>query len=87
LSYLYWTPELTRPLVERLAPGGLLAVCHVSEADVGPGEWRIPTGSLRTAFAAIDQLDIIDDRETDARARILARRRRSRRRYRARLTA
>jgi SAM-dependent methyltransferase len=83
LSYLYWTPELTRPLVERLAPGGLLAVCHVSEADVGPGEWRIPVGSLRKAFAAIDQLEIIDDRETDGMARILACRRRSPCLYRA----
>ena len=73
-SYLYWTPELTRPMADRLTEGGILAVCHVSEADVGPGEWRNPLGKLTRAFGEVDELDIIDDREADGMARIVARR-------------
>jgi SAM-dependent methyltransferase len=73
-SYLYWTPELTRPMVDRLAEGGIVAVCHVSEAGVGPGEWRIPVGKLTRAFEEVDGLDILDDREADGMARIVARR-------------
>lgn len=74
LSYLFWSPELTLPLVERLRPGGILAVCHVSEADVGPGEWRIPAGALTRAFSAIGGLQILDNREAEGIARVLARR-------------
>ena len=55
-SHLFWAPHLTRPLVDRLAPGGILAICHVSEADVGPGEWRIRQGELRNAFSRIHDL-------------------------------
>jgi SAM-dependent methyltransferase len=73
-SNLYWTPKLTRPLVDRLTPGGILAVSHVSEADVGPGEWRIPAGELTRAFTPIAELEILDDHEADGMARILARR-------------
>lgn len=73
-SHLYWNPQLLRPLVERLNPGGVLAVCHVSEADVGPGEWRIPVGHLREGIALAAELEILDDHEADGMARILARR-------------
>ncbi len=73
-SYLYWTPEMTRPLVDRLTAGGVLAVCHVSEADAGPGEWRIPAGELIQAFTAVEGLEILDDHEANGMARILARR-------------
>lgn len=73
-SYLFWSPELTVPLVERLRPGGLLAVCHVSEADVGPGDWCVPASALSRAFSAIRGLEILDDRDADGIARVLGRR-------------
>ena len=72
-SHLFWTPGLTLPLVDRLRPGGMLAVCHVSEADVGRGEWRIPAGVLSAAFSGIRRLEILDDRDADGMARVLAR--------------
>jgi len=74
VSYLYWQPHLTQPLVDLTAKGGLVAVCHVSEADVGPGEWRIPAGELHRAFTDVEDFDLLDAREKDGVARLLGRR-------------
>lgn len=73
-SYLYWEPHLTQQLVELTTAGGLVAVCHVSEADVGPGEWRIPAGDLHQAFKDAENFEVLDAREEDGVARLLGRR-------------
>lgn len=73
-SYLYWQPHLTQQLVDLTTKGGLVAVCHVSEADVGPGEWRIPAGELHRSFASVGNFDVLDAREEEGVARLLGRR-------------
>lgn len=59
--------------MERLAPGGLLAVAVLSEVGVGLGEFRARPGELRESFG---KLEILDQGEGDGMARILARRHR-----------
>jgi hypothetical protein len=58
-------------MMERLAPGGLLAVAVLSEVGAGPGEFRAQPGELRVVFAP---LEILDEGEGEGMARILARR-------------
>jgi SAM-dependent methyltransferase len=76
LSYLFRDPRLDRAIVDRLAPGGLLAVAVRSEVGVGPEEFpdgsrRARPGELREAFG---DLEILDEGENDGIATILARR-------------
>jgi SAM-dependent methyltransferase len=75
LCYLFRDVRLDRAIVDRLLPGGLLAVAVRSEVDVGPEEFpdgsrRIRPGELREAF---DHLEVLDEGEGDGMARILAR--------------
>lgn len=58
-------------MIERLAPGGMLAVAVLSEIGAGPGEFRARPGELRDAFGT---LEIVDEGESGGIARILARR-------------
>jgi hypothetical protein len=58
-------------MVERLAPGGLLAISVLSEVGAGPGTYRAPPGELIGAFAG---LDLIDEGEGDGIAWLMARR-------------
>jgi hypothetical protein len=69
--HLFRDPRLDRAMIERLAPGGLLAVAVLSEVGVGPGEFRARPGELRDAFGT---LEIVDEGEGEGMARILARR-------------
>ncbi|MDT5224129.1 MAG: hypothetical protein QOG19_1536 [Mycobacterium sp.] len=62
--------RLDRTLIERLAPGGLLAIAVLSEVGVGPGPFRATPGELTAAFA---DLDTISTGEADGRAWLLAR--------------
>lgn len=71
LCYLFRDPRLDSAVVERLAPGGLLAVVVLSEVDAAPGRFRARAGELRDAFG---HLDVLDEGEGDGVARILARR-------------
>lgn len=76
LSYLFWDSRLDRAIVDRLVPGGLLAVAVRSEVDAGPeqfpdGSRRARPGELGSAFG---DLEILDEAEGDGIARILARR-------------
>lgn len=48
--------RLDGQIVERLAPGGLLAICVLSEVGATPGRFRAAPGELRTAFAALDEI-------------------------------
>jgi hypothetical protein len=71
LCHLFRDPRLDGAMIERLAPGGMLAVAVLSEVGAGPGEFRAGPGELRDAFGT---LEIVDEGEGDGVARILARR-------------
>ena len=57
LCHMFRDPALYPAMLERLAPGGLLAMAVQSEADVGPGRYKAPRGELTDAFAALDPVD------------------------------
>jgi 2-polyprenyl-3-methyl-5-hydroxy-6-metoxy-1,4-benzoquinol methylase len=46
--------RLDQTLIERLAPGGLLAIAALSEVGGAPGPFRAPPGELPAAFAELD---------------------------------
>jgi SAM-dependent methyltransferase len=62
--------RLDGPIVERLAPGGLLAITALSEVDAGPGRFRVAPGELCAAFSGLDP---ITAGESGGRAWLLAR--------------
>lgn len=64
--------RLDQPIIERLAPGGLLAVSALSVVGAGPGRFRAAPGELHTAFG---DLDVIAAGEGDGEAWLLARKR------------
>lgn len=72
LCSMFRDPQLDGALVERLAPGGLLAVSALSEVGAAPGRFRAGAGELLRAFGA---LDVIGHGEADGRAWLLGRRR------------
>jgi SAM-dependent methyltransferase len=72
LCHLFRDPGLDEGLVERLNPGGVLAVAVLSEVGVGPGRYRAPPGALRDAFG---HLEVLEEGEHDGMAWILARKR------------
>jgi SAM-dependent methyltransferase len=63
--------RLDHALVDRLAPGGLLAICVLSEVGGTPGPFRAAPGELRAAFS---ELEVIAAGEGDGRAWLLGRR-------------
>jgi 2-polyprenyl-3-methyl-5-hydroxy-6-metoxy-1,4-benzoquinol methylase len=71
VCHRFRVPHLYSAMVERLAPGGLLAISVLSEAGAGPGTYRAPPGELIAAFAG---LDLIDEGEGDGIAWLMARR-------------
>lgn len=71
VCHRFRAPHLYSAMVERLAPGGLLAISVLSEVGAGPGTYRAPPGELSLAFAG---LDLIDEGEGDGIAWLLARR-------------
>lgn len=70
LCHLFRGQNLTEPMVERLTPGGVLAVAVLSEVGAEPGLFRAPPGELVAAFG---HLEILDQDEADGRAWIIAR--------------
>jgi SAM-dependent methyltransferase len=72
LCHLFRDARLDRAMIDRLAPGGLLAVATLSEVDVGPGSFRAEPGELRAAFG---ELELLVEGESKGRAWILGRRR------------
>ena len=70
MCYLFRDPRLDPAIIERLAPGGLLAIAALSTVDVGPGPFRAGPGELRLAFA---ELDLIAESEGQGEAYLLAR--------------
>jgi SAM-dependent methyltransferase len=71
LCHLFNAPHLDRALVDRLRPGGLLAVAVLSEVGATPGRFRAAPGELLDRF---DDLTVVDHAESDGVARLLARR-------------
>lgn len=72
LCHCFRDARLDRPIVERLAPGGLLAMVVLSEVDVGPGSFRARPGELRDAFSS--DLEILVEGERGGQAWLVARR-------------
>lgn len=71
VCHRFRAPHLYSAMVERLAPGGLLAISVLSDVGAGPGTYRAPPGELIAAFAG---LDLIDEGEGDGIAWLMARR-------------
>jgi SAM-dependent methyltransferase len=63
--------RLDRALIERLAPGGLLAIATFSEVGATPGRYRAMAGELPAVFA---ELHLVAAGESDGLAWLLARR-------------
>lgn len=72
LCHLFRDARLDRAIIDRLAPGGLLAVAVLSEVDVGPGPFRAQPGELR---AALGDLELLVEGEGEGKAWILGRHR------------
>jgi SAM-dependent methyltransferase len=70
LCHRFRDRRLDRAIVERLAPGGLLAIAALSEVDATPGPFRAAPGELRAAFA---ELDLVAAGEGQGHAWLLAR--------------
>jgi SAM-dependent methyltransferase len=70
LCHKFRDRRLDRALIERLAPGGLLAIAVLSEVDATPGPFRAAPGELPAAFA---ELDVIVAGEGQGYAWLLAR--------------
>lgn len=74
LCYLFRDERLDEAMMDRLAPGGILAVAVLSEVGKGQGRFRTRPGELREAFG---RLEILEEGEREGMAWLLARRRRS----------
>lgn len=75
LCHLFRDERLYSAFLERVRPGGLLAIAVLSEVGAEPGRFRAAPGELRTAFAShadIGDIDIIDADESDGVAYLLA---------------
>lgn len=70
LCHMFRDPRLDRAIIQRLVPGGLVAVAALSEVGHGPGRYRVAAGELRRAFAG---LSVIASGEQSGRAWLLAR--------------
>lgn len=71
LCHCFRDARLDGAIVDRLVPGGLLAIVVLSAVGAGPGPFRAEPGELRRAFAA---LDVVADGEADGEAWLLGRR-------------
>jgi len=71
--YKFRDPRLHRDMIERLRPGGLLAVAVLSEVGQGPGTFHARSGELHDAFSQGD-LDVLHEGEGEGVAWMLARR-------------
>ena len=70
LCHKFRDRRLDRAIIERLAPGGLLAIAVLSEVGAAPGPFRAVPGELMAAFA---DLEATVAGEGEGRAWLLAR--------------
>jgi 2-polyprenyl-3-methyl-5-hydroxy-6-metoxy-1,4-benzoquinol methylase len=68
--HMFREPRLDRLMVDRLRPGGVLAIATLSEVDAGPGRFRARPGELRNALT---ELEILAEAEGDGVAHLLGR--------------
>jgi len=71
LCHMFRNAALDRAMVQRLRPGGLLAIAVLSEVGAGPGRFRAPPGTLTAAF---HDLDLVAHGEGSGTAWLLGRR-------------
>ncbi len=69
LPHLFRDRRFDQAMVDRLEPGGSLAVAVQSEVGPGPGPFRVRPGDLLDAFG---KLEVVVHREADGKAWILA---------------
>lgn len=65
MCHLFRDPRLDRAVIDRLRPGGILAIAGLSEVGAGPGPFRVRPGDLAESFA---ELQILHHTETVGRA-------------------
>lgn len=53
LSYLFFDRDLADAMMDRLVPGGLLAIATLSEVGAEPGPYRARPGELRELFGSL----------------------------------
>jgi 2-polyprenyl-3-methyl-5-hydroxy-6-metoxy-1,4-benzoquinol methylase len=70
LCHRFRDPGLYPSLAARLRPGGLLAICVLSEVGAEPGRFRAGPGELAAAFAGLETLGAA---EGDGQAWLVAR--------------
>ena len=73
LCHLFRDARLDGAVIDRLRPGGLLAVAALSEVGAGPGNHRVPPGELVDAFATA--VDVVEAGEAAGVAWLIGRRR------------
>jgi SAM-dependent methyltransferase len=56
LCHKFRDSRLDRAIIERLAPGGLLAIASLSQIGSTPGPYRATRGKLLAAFAELDPI-------------------------------
>ncbi len=71
MCHLFRHPMLYRPMIDRLRPGGTLAIAVLSEVDLTSGRFRASRGELGGAFA---ELEVLETGEGDGRAWLIGRR-------------
>lgn len=64
LCHRFRAPGLNDAVIERLKPGGLLAIAVLSEVDATPGPYRAVPGELAAAFLALDVIGSGEGRGT-----------------------
>ena len=69
--HMFRDRRLDQPMIDRLAPGGILAVANLSDVGSAPGSFRARPGELREAFA---RLEALAEGEADGRAWLVGRR-------------
>jgi len=60
LCHRFREPKLYPALIDRLSPGGHLAIAVLSAVGAGPGRFRAPAGELSTAFATLNTVVSIE---------------------------
>ena len=71
LCHFFRDERLDRAIVDRLAPGGILAIAALGEVGSWPGSFRARPGDLREAFA---DLDVLTEGEGEGLAWLVGRR-------------
>lgn len=67
--HLFSAPELDEAIIERLVPGGTLAITVLSEVGGKPGPFRARPSELLDRFGSFD---VLHHREADGRATLVA---------------